>query len=133
MRPEAVVAEAERKQIGGSAEGGVGAASIGGGNQKCPLSGSLREDLIQFVGLNQRNIGGHDQRAVTAAHHAEARGHLDSAGFAGVRGVGNDFEIVLPRQFNRERVAGDKGAGRAARPRCKCGYNVCLLYTSRCV
>ena len=64
---KAVVAEAQRKQICGAAEGGVGAASVGGGNQHRSFRGSLRENLIEFAGLNQRNIRGDDQCAVDAA------------------------------------------------------------------
>ena len=39
MRFEAVVAEAQREQICRTAEGGVGAASVGGGDQDAAFGG----------------------------------------------------------------------------------------------
>src|SRR6266567_3712079 len=73
MRLEAVVAEAEREQIRGTAEGGVGAASVGGGDQHTAFRGSVLQNFAEFPRLDQGNVGGDYQCAVDAALDADAR------------------------------------------------------------
>src|SRR6202034_4012430 len=107
MRLEAVVAEAEREQIGGTAEGGVGAASVGGGAQNTAFGGRVLQDFVELPRLNQGDIGWDYERAVYAALDADAGGHLDGAGFSGIVGVGDDFEFVFFGQLYREGIAGD--------------------------
>src|SRR5580693_7568426 len=124
MRLEAVVPEAQREKIRRAAESGVGSASVGGGREHRAFRGSALQNLFELASLYQRNIRGNDERAVDAARHAEARGHFNGAGFTGICGVGNDLEIVLLREVDRERIAGDEGAGRAVRPAGKCRHNV---------
>ena len=95
MRLEAVVAEAQRKQSRGTAVSGVGAASVGGGDQNAAFRGSLFQNLFELPRLNQRNIGGDHQCAGDATVYADLRGHFDSAGLARVCRVGNDFEVKV--------------------------------------
>jgi len=52
MRFEAVVAEAQREKICWTAEGGVGAASVGGGDQHAAFGGRLLQNFFEFPGLN---------------------------------------------------------------------------------
>ena len=124
MRLEAVVSKAQREQIRGTAEDGVGSAPVGCGRQHRAFFGSAVENFFQLAGLNQRNIRGDDECAVDAARYTDTCRHLNGAGFAGIRRVGNDFEIVLPREIDGERIAGYQRAGRTARPRGNCCYNV---------
>src|ERR1700723_1692900 len=91
MRLEAVVAEAEREQIGGTAEGGVGAASVGGGAQNTAFGGRVLQDFVELPRLNQGDIGWDYERAVYTA----------------IVGVGDDFEFVFFGQRYREGIAGD--------------------------
>src|SRR5450755_2590549 len=92
---EAVVAEAEGKQICGTAEGGVGAASVGGGDENAAFGGCLFQDFFEFPCFNQRDVGGNHQGEAGAALHADAGGDLDGAGLSGIVGVGDDFECIL--------------------------------------
>ena len=87
VRLEAVVAEAEREQICGTAEGGVGAASVGGGDQHAAFGRRVLQNFFQLPRLDQRDVGGDHQRAVNAALDADASGHLDRASFSGIVGV----------------------------------------------
>ena len=54
----------------------------------------------------------------------EARGHFNGAGFAGIRGVGNNFEVVFAREFKGKWITGHQRAGGRAQPRGNCGHNV---------
>src|ERR1700733_417715 len=124
MGLEAVVSEAQGEEIRGAAEGGIGSSSVGGRYQERAFVRSMLQNLIELAGLNERNICGDDERAVEAALYAESCCHLDGAGFTGIREVGDDLEIVLLREFNREGGAGHKSAGRTARPGGKRCHNV---------
>jgi len=124
MRFEAVVAEAKREEVCGPAEGSVGSTSIGGRSQHRAFGGSMRKNLLDLAGLNQRNVRGNDERAVDAARYADLRGHFDGAGFPWVREIRNDFEIVFPRQFESEWVTCNQRAGRPSRPGSDRSYNV---------
>src|ERR1700728_2861680 len=70
MRLEAVVAEAQRKQSRGTAVSGVGAASVGGGDQNAAFRGSLFQNLFELPRLNQRNIGWDNPRVCDDTVHA---------------------------------------------------------------
>jgi hypothetical protein len=106
---ETVVAETKREQIHRAAEGGVCAASVGGGDEHTALGGSVLEDLVEFPGLNQRNVGRDDERAVCAAFDADLCRHFDGTGFSGIRWVGDDTEFIITRQVSCVRIAGDDG------------------------
>src|SRR5205809_6697239 len=109
VRLEAVVAEAEREQIRWSAEGGVGAASVGGGNEHAAFVRRVFQDLFEFPRLDQRNVGGNHERAGDAALLTNPRGHLDGAGFAGILDVWNDFEFIAAGGLGSVRIPGDPG------------------------
>src|SRR5712692_6183853 len=84
LRRGAVVAEAEREQIGGAAEGGVGAASVGGWDEHAAFFRRLLQDFFELPRLNQRNVGGYHERVVDAALLTNPCSHFDGAGLAGV-------------------------------------------------
>ncbi len=81
---EAVVPETQGKQICGAAEGGVGASSVGGGDEDGPFCRCVFQDFFEFPRLNQGNVGGDNERAIFSALDADARGHLDGASFSGI-------------------------------------------------
>src|SRR5258708_31623414 len=102
MRFEAIVREAQRKQVRWPAESGVGSTSVSGGHEHRALVGSMRKNLRKLAGLDQRNIRWNDERAPDAALHAEACGHLNCPGFARIRRIGDDFESIFLAKINRE-------------------------------
>ncbi len=124
VRFEAVIAEAQREQSCRAAEGGVGAASIGRRGQYRAFRRSIFQNRFQFAGRDQRNVGRDDEGEIGAAAHAELSRQFDCSGFSGSIRIGDDFEVVLPGEFDGEGVAGDNGNGRTSRPRGNSGEHI---------
>jgi hypothetical protein len=116
VRFETVVAEAQREEAGGAAEGGVGAASVGGRNEDAAFGGSLLQDFFELPGLDEWNVGGDHEGKFIPALFADASGHFDGAGFTGICGIGDDFELILGSELYGEGIAGDEGHGGAVAP-----------------
>ena len=125
VRFEAVVAEAQGKKIRRAAEGGVGAASIGGGRQHRAFRGSAGQNLVEFAGLNQRNVGGDDQRAVACRATTQKRVAISMApvspGFAGSGMISKSY-CRASSSANGSLVTRAQ-AGRRVHAS-KCGHNV---------
>src|SRR5581483_2336297 len=100
---EAVVAEAQRKEISWFAKSCVGAASVSRGNQNCAGFRSRGKDLLKFLSLDQRNVTGNYECALRAFCLAESRGGFDGVRLADIS-VANDLEIELASQVRSEVV-----------------------------
>src|SRR5258708_18076163 len=94
MRFEAIVPEAQRKQVRWPAESGVGSTSVSGGHEHRALVGSMRKNLRKLAGLDQRNIRGNDERALHSALHPEACGHLTFLAFTRSREMRGGLESI---------------------------------------
>src|ERR1700693_337330 len=121
---KAIIAKTQGKQIRGTAKRGVGSATVGGGCEHRTFVWSDGEKLIEFAGLYQGNVRGHHQCAVDTAFDTKSRSHFNGAGLARVPGIGDNLEIVLPREFHRERIAGHESASWTSLPCGERGYNV---------
>src|SRR5260370_35182895 len=64
MRFEAVVPEAQRKQVSRPAESGVGSTSVSGGHEHPALGGGQRKKFGKPARLRPREIPGQDERAL---------------------------------------------------------------------
>ena len=93
MRLETVVAEAGGEQAGGTPKNGVGAASVGGGNQDGAFRRRGRDDLFEFPRLDQWNVAGNYQSAFNSVIFAEAGCTFDGIGLAAIGLVGDYVEI----------------------------------------
>ena len=91
---EAVIAEAQRKQICGPAENRIGPTTAGRRYKHRTLLWCGSKDLLDLCGSDQREITGHDQRELRTARNACACGRFNCAGFAGVDWIVNDREGV---------------------------------------
>ena len=102
---ETVIAEACGKQACGTPPNGIGAASVGGGNEDGAFFGSGGDEPFQFRGLNQRNVSRDYESAVDTAGFAEASRGFDCIGFSTVGVVGDHGEMELQGQLYGEWVA----------------------------
>src|SRR5580700_9678978 len=101
MGLKAVVAEAQWKQICRAAEGGVRAASVGGGGEYAAFGRSVLQNFFELPCLKQRNVCRDYQRARGASLDRDAGGHLDGSGFSRIVRVGDDFELIVRGQSYR--------------------------------
>src|SRR5580658_8289400 len=117
VRQEAVVPEAQRKQIARRSPGCIRAAP---GRIRHQHRAALRvrsaiHDLLKFRTVDQRDIRRNHQSALRPPPPAKRRGHFDGAGLSGVV-VGDDFEIETQRQVARKRIARHHGDSRPILP-----------------
>jgi hypothetical protein len=107
MRLEAVITEAEWKQVRWTAKGGIRAASIASRHQHASFGWCVLIDILKFPGFDQRNVGGNHKCAFFAMLHATASGHFDGPGLPGIVGIGDHFKLILGCQLCSVRIAGD--------------------------
>ena len=107
MRFEAVVAEARGEQAGGAAPDGVGAASVGGGDEDGALSRRGSNNFFELPGLDERNVSRNHQAAIDAMGLTIAGGDFDGVGFAAIVGVSDHRELKFLCKLKSEWITGD--------------------------